>query len=95
MRVKEFQELMKELYFKNDSERGVEKTMLWLVEEVGELAAAVKEGDEEKAKEEIADVIAWTASLANLLGIEIEEALKEKYPGYCKKCGSYPCRCSS
>lgn len=94
MRVSEFQKLMRELYFERDSKRGVEKTMLWLVEEVGELASAVRDGDEERIKEEIADVIAWVSSLANLLNIEIEDALREKYPGKCIKCNSYPCRCS-
>ncbi|MBC7115304.1 MAG: nucleotide pyrophosphohydrolase [Archaeoglobi archaeon] len=93
MKISEFQRLMRELYFERDSKRGIHRTMLWLVEEVGELASAVRDGDEEKAREEIADIIAWTSSLANLLGIEIEEALREKYPGKCIKCGGYPCRC--
>ena len=43
--------------------------------------------------EEIADIIAWTNSLANLLDIDIEKALLEKYPKKCIKCNSSPCQC--
>ncbi|MEM4146820.1 MAG: nucleotide pyrophosphohydrolase, partial [Metallosphaera sp.] len=30
-------------------------------------------------EEELADVIAWTISVANLTGVNVEEALKKKY----------------
>ncbi len=85
--------MIKELYFRRDAERGKEKTMLWLVEEVGELAEAVRKNDLPAVKEEIADVFAWLVSLANLYGIDLEEALKEKYPNFCIKCGKRPCEC--
>ena len=97
MRVSDFQKLMKELYFHQDSKRGVNKNFIWLVEEVGELASALKEGSEldlKKISEEMADIIAWICSLANILEIDIENSLMEKYPNKCKKCNSNPCRCS-
>jgi len=93
MEVSEFQKLIRNLYENRDRNRGLEKTALWLVEEVGELAEAVRKGDTNSAKEEIADVIAWTVSIANLMNIDVEEALKEKYPGKCPRCNSYPCKC--
>jgi hypothetical protein len=34
MEIKEFQNIMRELYAHNDRRRGKDKTMLWLVEEV-------------------------------------------------------------
>jgi len=86
MEVSEFQKLIRNLYENRDRNRGLEKTALWLVEEVGELAEAVRKGDTNSAKEEIADVIAWTVSIANLMNIDVEEALKEKYPGKCPRC---------
>jgi len=95
MEVSEFQNLMRKLYFHQDSERGIKGTYIWLVEEIGELASLIKEQNihKNKAAEEIADIIAWTCSVANLLEINIEEALYDKYPNKCKKCDSVPCKC--
>jgi NTP pyrophosphatase (non-canonical NTP hydrolase) len=93
MEISEFQKLISDLYGSRDKKRGLEKTTLWLVEEVGELAEAVRRGSLKLVKEEIADVIAWTVSIANVMGIDVEEALNEKYPGKCHRCNSCPCRC--
>jgi NTP pyrophosphatase (non-canonical NTP hydrolase) len=94
MKVSEFQELMKKLYFESDKSRGIPKTYLWLVEEVGELAEAInKDYDKIRKSEELADIIAWTCSLANLLDIDLENALFNKYPNKCPKCNSNPCVC--
>lgn len=73
--------MIKEKYFERDYNRGVLKTFLWLVEEIGELAEAIRLENKEKIVEEIADVIAWTASVANLLDVDIESAFKLKYLG--------------
>ena len=97
MKISEFQKLMKDLYYHQDSERGIEATFLWLVEEVGELAHNLKNKDKKDLKEiseEMADIIAWICSLANLIGINLEKSLFEKYPNKCIKCGSNPCCCS-
>ena len=95
MKISDFQNLMRELYFHRDSERGINRTFIWLVEEIGELANLIKYEKIEKKhiSEEIADIIAWTNSLANLLDINIEKALSEKYPKRCIKCNSSPCQC--
>ena len=71
-------------------------TFIWLVEEIGELANLLKEKrfDKEKISQELADIIAWTISIANLLEIDVENALKEKYPNKCKKCNKNPCECN-
>ncbi len=79
MRVKCVQEWMRKTYFERDRARGVYATFTWLVEEVGELAEALLKGDEKAVAEEIADVLAWTLSLANLVGVDAESALKSKY----------------
>ncbi|MCH4814185.1 MAG: MazG nucleotide pyrophosphohydrolase domain-containing protein [Saccharolobus sp.] len=79
MELRELQSKMKEMYFEKDSQRGIYATFTWLVEEVGELAEALLSNDSDSIQEELADVIAWTVSIANLKGIDIEEALKKKY----------------
>ncbi|NJE00865.1 MazG nucleotide pyrophosphohydrolase domain-containing protein [Thermococcus sp. JdF3] len=93
MEIREFQEMIKEIYFHKDSKRGVERTFLWFVEEVGELSEAIRKNDREAMEEEFADVLAWLASLATLLGVDLEEAAKKKYPGVCPYCGKKPCEC--
>ncbi len=97
MKISEFQHLMKELYFHQDNERGIQDTFIWLIEEVGELARIIKkrEIDKKKASEELADIIAWANSLANLLSIDLETVLFEKYPNKCLKCDSNPCKCEN
>lgn len=93
MHLREFQGLMRELYYARDAERGAEKTLLWLIEEMGEFAEAMRKRDKKAMMEEMADIVAWTASLANVLDMDLEEAIIEKYPGYCRYCGSNPCAC--
>ncbi|NJE84257.1 nucleotide pyrophosphohydrolase [Thermococcus sp. CX2] len=93
MELREFQEMIREIYFHKDSKRGVDKTFLWFVEEIGELAEAIRKNDMEAMEEEFADVLAWLSSLANLVGIDLEEAAKKKYPGVCPYCGNSPCTC--
>ncbi len=79
LKLKCVQEFMKVEYYERDSQRGLYATFTWLVEEVGELAEAILSGDKDRVEEEIADVLAWTLSVANLLGIDVEKALERKY----------------
>ena len=67
------------MYFDRDRERGLFATFAWLVEEVGELAEALLSGDRDRIAEELADVLAWTLSVANLVGVDAEEAMRRKY----------------
>jgi NTP pyrophosphatase (non-canonical NTP hydrolase) len=94
MHIHEFQEMMKRLYFHRDSERGVKGTYEWLVDELGELGEALKGNDKEATEKEFADVIAWLASLANIMGIDLEKAAMKKYSGKCPKCQQSPCQCT-
>ena len=45
MDILDLQNLMRSIYFKKDSMRGLEKTMLWLVSEVGELAQIISKNN--------------------------------------------------
>ncbi len=73
------QEAMRRAYYERDKRRGLHATFTWLVEEVGELAEAILEENRERIEEEIADIIAWTLSIANLLDVDVEKAMKLKY----------------
>jgi len=93
MRICEFQELMKRLYFSRDSKRGVKATYEWLVDEVRELGEALEKGDRYELEGEFADVIAWLASLANVVHLNLEDAALKKYRAKCPKCRQAPCQC--
>jgi NTP pyrophosphatase (non-canonical NTP hydrolase) len=88
-----FQELMESTYGRNDRQRGVPATVAWLAEEVGELARAVRKGSREEQEHEFADVLAWLASLANQVGIDLAVAA-DRYAGGCPRCSSVPCTCA-
>jgi len=94
MHVREFQEMMRRIYFHRDSERGEEGTYAWLVEEVEELGEALKKKNTKAMEDEFADVLAWLASLANVVNIDLEGAAINKYDNKCPKCGQTPCKCS-
>ncbi len=74
MEIAAFQALMEDLYGEADRDRGVPSTVAWLCEEVGELAQAVRKGTPEQQLHELGDVLAWLASLANQLGLSLEDA---------------------
>jgi NTP pyrophosphatase (non-canonical NTP hydrolase) len=64
----------------------------WLAEELGELAQAVRKGTVEEQRHELGDVLAWLASLAEQLGIDLDDAAA-RYAEGCPRCGSTPCAC--
>jgi len=90
----ELQDLMARTYGARDAERGVPATVAWLTEELGELAQAARKGTPAQQLHEMSDVLAWLASLANQLGLDLEEAVA-RYADGCPKCHGVPCRCST
>lgn len=93
MQISEFQKKIEDIYFTKDSARGLDRTFLWFVEEVGELAQAVRERDTEAAKTEFADVLAWLSTIASIMEIDLEGAALAKYGKGCPKCSATPCAC--
>ena len=87
-----FQGVIDALYGDRDRARGVDGTFVWFVEEVGELARALKSGDVENLREEFADVLAWLTTLASLTGIDMRTAAW-KYADGCPRCHESPCAC--
>lgn len=75
MEISALQKIVKERYFKTDNARGIYHTALWFHEEVGELSSAIASGDKQNAKEEFADVLMWLLTLANLMEVDMDEAV--------------------
>lgn len=84
---------MRVTYSTRDAARGSDATFRWLMEEVGELARALRKDDLENLASEFSDVLAWLASLANLTGVDLD-AVMQRYIHGCPKCGTSPCRCA-
>jgi NTP pyrophosphatase (non-canonical NTP hydrolase) len=89
----EFQELIREMYLEKDLARGVEGTFIWLIEEVGELATALRNGTHEDRLGEFADVLAWLTTIANVSGVDLSEAVTRKYGSGCPGCKKFVCTC--
>ena len=87
------QRRMRDLFGAKDAARGDAATFLWLAEEFGELATALRSGTHEELAAEMADVLAWLATLANIRGVDLDSAVRSKYGAGCPGCGSTPCRC--
>ena len=92
MEIAAFQDLMQRTYGDRDAARGVAATVAWITEELGELARAVRKGTPAQQLEELGDVLAWTASLAQQLGLSLAEAA-DGFAAGCPKCAAIPCRC--
>ena len=97
METNALQKLMSDIYKEKDDTRGLEKTMLWFISEVGELAELVVKDNvpdkQNKIKSELADCFAWLLSVSNLLELDLEQSLLDKYPYSCSKCLKNPCTC--
>ena len=92
MQLSDLQSHMRDIYLERDARRGSEATFRWLVEEVGELARALRTGDRDNLEHEFGDVLAWLASLATIEGIDLEAATA-RYELGCPRCGATPCQC--
>src|SRR5205807_6030367 len=93
MTLAELQRIIKDTYDAKDRRRGVEGTFMWFMEEIGELASALRGGTQEERAMEFADVLAWLATLANIAGIDLDQAVRNKYGSGCPDCRQVPCAC--
>src|SRR5262249_21743049 len=89
----QLQEMIRATFDAKDRRRGVEGTFMWFMEEIGELATALRSGDRKAQVEEFADVLAWLATLANGTGIDLAEAMQAKYGNGCPGCREVRCQC--
>src|SRR5438270_269341 len=102
MTIGEFQRLIEAIYRRKDAARGLERTFMWFVEEVGELsrdllhAAPSPAGPVDPGSplaREFADVLAWLVTLASQAGVDVEAAARAKYGAGCPRCHVTPCAC--
>lgn len=91
----ELQRIILQMYGEKDAARGDAATFLWLTEEFGELATALRSGTHEELAAEMADVLAWLATLANIRGVDLQDAVLRKYGRSCPGCGRMPCVCDA
>jgi NTP pyrophosphatase (non-canonical NTP hydrolase) len=91
--LEQLQRVIRDTYDQKDRRRGVEGTFMWFMEEVGELAAALRGGNALEQAEEFADVLAWLATMANIVGVDLDAAVTKKYGKGCPGCGRTPCVC--
>jgi NTP pyrophosphatase (non-canonical NTP hydrolase) len=89
----EFQQLIRKMYFEKDIARGIDGTFMWLMEEIGELASSLRSGTHEERTLEFGDVLAWLATIANVAGVDLNEAVLRKYGSGCPGCGRFVCTC--
>jgi NTP pyrophosphatase (non-canonical NTP hydrolase) len=91
--IEALQQLIRQMYLRKDVARGIEGTFMWFMEEVGELAAALRGGSHEERVAEFADVLAWLVTMANVVGVDLTEAIRQKYGNGCPGCGNLVCTC--
>ena len=106
--IRDFQSLIREMYFDKDVARGIPGTFMWLMEEVGELSSALRETSQlqresdpetydakrQNLKLEFADVFAWLTTIANVAEIDLDAAIMEKYGSGCPGCQQFVCICA-
>lgn len=92
MTLQELQAVIERTFGDRDRARGTPSTVAWLAEEIGELAQAVRKGSAEQQLHEFGDVLAWVATLANQMGVDLTAAV-ERYADGCPRCHSIPCAC--
>ncbi len=92
MDIAEFQSRIAATFGARDEARGRPATVAWLAEEVGELAQAARKGTPDQQLHELGDVLAWLASLAEQLGLSLDDAA-QRYASGCPSCARTPCAC--
>lgn len=92
MNLAELQDVIDRTYGDRDRDRGIAPTVAWLAEEFGELAQAVRKGTSAQVEHEFSDVLAWLATLANQVGVNLSEVV-DRYRHGCPKCNALPCGC--
>ena len=94
MTLPELQNMIRATFGAKDASRGVDGTFMWFMQEVGELATALRSGTKQEQAHEFADVLAWLATLANIANVDLADAMASKYGAGCPGCGQSPCRCA-
>lgn len=95
MDLRAFQAFIRAAFGEKDAARGIPGTFMYLIEEVGELAEALREPEKHDLEGELADCLAWLVTLSDLAGVDLAAAAEKKYPGRCLRCNQMPCACDT
>jgi len=90
--LSELQAIIERTYGERDRGRSIAHSIAWLAEEFGELAQAIRKGTPEQIEHEFSDVLAWVASIANQVDVDLTTAM-QRYSDGCPKCHEIPCAC--
>lgn len=66
-------------FAEQDRRSGATFLALVLMEEVGELAEAIRRGERAEAQAEVADVAFMALAIANVLDVDVEAAIRAKF----------------
>jgi len=92
MELADFQARIEATFGERDRARVVDGTFRWWVEEVGEVAKALRRHDRAELEHELGDALAWLVSVAGTVGVDLERAAARFADG-CPRCGRSPCAC--
>jgi NTP pyrophosphatase (non-canonical NTP hydrolase) len=90
--LRKLQASIEATFGERDRTRGVDGTFRWWVEEVGEVAKALRQRDPAELEHELGDALAWLISVANLVDVDLERAAA-RFMDTCPRCGQSPCTC--
>ncbi len=88
----ELQASIEAAFGERDRARGVDGTFRWWVEEVGEVAKAIRRRDPGELQHELGDALAWLVSVANAVGVDLDQAAA-RFASGCPRCHRSPCTC--
>ena len=88
-----FQELIRRMYFEKDAARRNRRDIHVADGRSRRIGCGVRNGSHEERLLEFADVLAWLATIANVAGVDLGEAVRRKYGAGCPGCGQFVCRC--
>jgi NTP pyrophosphatase (non-canonical NTP hydrolase) len=98
--LRQWQRHLDNLYGEPNRARGIWFATTRLAVETNELVAAednIRLMTIEEAKRayehELADGLAWTVAIANILGVDLQKATEDRFGNGCNSCGSVPCQC--
>lgn len=82
----EFQKMFCYIYERADQHYSHTELVARLIEEITAIMELARKDEQERFPEQLARIFSWYCSVANLLGISLQEALWQKYPGVCSYC---------
>lgn len=93
--LEEWLDMFKKLYGDVNQVMHFSDVGFHFMEEVGEVAMAIRNGTRKMLEYEVADVFVWLMAIAMRRDIKnLSDIFFERFPNSCWKCGKNPCKCS-